>query len=502
MRRETVATSRVLPFNGEPQDGRKADAPWPAVEPFQTGRDDGADTHGAEAAEGIRRTEDLVRLYLREIGRIPLLTGEREVELGQQIERGQERIRRSIVAVPRVCGELMAFGQRLRTRETQADELLEAPDSADLSRAELKRVLAVFARIRRLDRALIHFEAARRRVRTRASREAVQARADRARETRRRLLGADVPLKLAVVWGWVRHVRVIAAELAECSRQLETPLEGEQQAASRRRTRELERWIGMPARRLAPILREIAAGELEVQQAKRALTEANLRLVVSIARRYLNRQMPLLDLIQAGNLGLMRAVDRFQYRRRFKFSTYATWWIRQAVTRTIADQARTIRVPVHTLETLTRLSRVARGLSQELGREVTQEELAARSSVPLRKLRFVLDSTRQPLRLEMAIGDDSELTEFVGDTRTLSPEDALVSRALTAQVERALSTLSPREASVLRLRFGIGEPRQHTLEEVGRRFDVTRERVRQIEVKALAKLRLSSGRELRAFTAC
>ena len=237
-----------------------------------------------------------------------------------------------------------------------------------------------------------------------------------------------------------------------------------------------------------------------MRQAKRELMEANLRLVVSVAKRYLGSDLSLLDLVQEGNIGLMKAVDRFQYRRGFKFSTYATWWIRQAITRAIADHSRTIRIPVHMVETLNRISRVNRGLVNEMGREATPEELAQRTGVPAKKVRLILESSRKPLSLETPIGEDSELGDFLEDKSAGSPNESLLNQDLTTQVERALSTLSPKEKEILRLRFGIGEEGEHTLEEVGQRFAVTRERIRQIEAKALRKLRHPlRGRNLRAF---
>jgi len=470
-------------------------------EPVQPGLEEleaVAEEEEPEALEERLPPEDPVRLYLREIGRVPLLTAEREVELGQQIERGQERIRRAIMAVPLVRRELMTLAEGLRRREVEPGELLEAPDGTELSEPELKRVLGMFAQIRRLDRELEDLEAARARARKPASRKAVQEWIAQNHQARVRLFG-DVPLKPAVVDRWVARVRALAQEAGGLARQLETAEPGER-AALRKRIREIEGQIGLPLKRLTTVLRDLDAGEFEVRQAKKALMEANLRLVVSIAKRYLNHDMPLLDLIQEGNIGLMKAVDRFKYRRGFKFSTYATWWIRQAITRAIADHARTIRIPVHMIETLNRLSRVNRALYQELGREPTPEELARRSGLPLRKVRLILESSKKPLSLETPIGEDSDLGDFLEDKRTPSPADSLLSQDLTQQVERALASLSPKEAEILRLRFGIGEEGEHTLEEVGQRFDVTRERIRQIEAKALRKLRSPlRGRGLRSF---
>jgi RNA polymerase primary sigma factor len=237
------------------------------------------------------------------------------------------------------------------------------------------------------------------------------------------------------------------------------------------------------------LLDRITGAEVRVRQAKREMIEANLRLVVSVAKRYLRSGLPLLDLVQEGNLGLLKAVDRFQYRRGFKFSTYATWWIRQAITRAIADRGRTIRIPVHMVETLNKVSRVGRSLTGELGREPTPEELAKRVRIPARKIKLVLDSARKPVSLETPVGEDAALGQFIEDTTAGSPADEVMTQDLTAQMERALGRLTARERDVLRLRFGIGDERSHTLEEVGARFALTRERIRQIEAQALRKLR-------------
>jgi RNA polymerase primary sigma factor len=456
-----------------------------------------AEEEDREAIEESLTPEDPVRLYLREIGRISLLTADKEVELGQRMERGQERVRRAIMAVPLVRRELAALAERLRKRDVASETFLEAPDGTELSDAEYKRVLNIFAHIRRLDRELADLEAARGRARKDESRRAIGEWVAQNHQSRVRLLG-DLPLKPMVVERWVSRVRSLSHELAGLARVVEAA--GPDKPAARRRMRELEAEVGLPHRRLVGLMRDVDAGEFEVRQAKKLLMEANLRLVVSIAKRYLNHDMPLLDLIQEGNIGLMKAVDRFKYRRGFKFSTYATWWIRQAITRAIADHARTIRIPVHMIETLNRLSRVNRGLFQELGREPTPEEIAKRSGLPLRKVRLILESSKKPLSLETPIGEDSDLGDFLEDKRTPSPSDSLLTQDLTQQIERALASLSPKEAEILRLRFGIGEEGEHTLEEVGQRFDVTRERIRQIEAKALRKLRSPlRGRGLRSF---
>jgi RNA polymerase primary sigma factor len=452
-----------------------------------------------EPVEESLSPEDPVRLYLREIGRISLLTSDQEVELGQRIERGQERVRRAIMAVPLVRRQLMELSERLRRREAAPEQFLEAPDGTELPEPELRRVLNVFARIRRLENELTELEASRKRARKAESRRAIQEWIANNLQDRVKLLG-DLPLKPIVVDRWVSRARQLAQELGGIVRALEATTDEATRLERRRRVRDLEAEIGLPHRRVVSVLRDLDGGEFEVRQAKKALMEANLRLVVSIAKRYLNHDMPLLDLIQEGNIGLMKAVDRFKYRRGFKFSTYATWWIRQAITRAIADHARTIRIPVHMIETLNRLARINRGLFQELGREPTPEEIAKRSALPLRKVRLILESCKKPLSLETPIGEDSDLGDFLEDKRTPSPADTLLTQDLTLQVERALAGLSDKEAEILRLRFGLGDDGEHTLEEVGQRFEVTRERIRQIEAKALRKLRSPlRGRGLRSF---
>ena len=433
-----------------------------------------------------------MRRYLREIGRVPLLTAAQEVTLGQRIERGQEKMRRAVLTVPVVRDALARLDERLRRGEADSRRIMEAPDGTPLGGPELKAVLGVFARIRRLDGELERLEAGCPRIRRARSRRDVRRRIAQNHRERARLLGA-LPLRPFVVDEWAARVRELFRELEELVLRLtgRSSRDGGEQARQRRR--DVERELGLPYRYAVRVVRALDAGEHQVGHAKRALVEANLRLVVAIARYYGNHGMELLDLVQEGNIGLVKAVDRFKYRRGFRFSTYATWWIRQAILRAISDQARTIRIPVHATTTLAVLGRVSRGLVQELGREPTFEEIAQRSALPASKVQRLLEASNRPLSLETPVGE-SVLREFLPDARNPMPLDVVLTEDTTVRLEQALETLPAREAEILRLRFGVGEEAEHTLEEVGRRFGVTRERIRQIQEQALHKLRSPSYR--------
>ena len=387
-------------------------------------------TNGAARA---RAHEDGVRWYLGEIGKVRLLTADQEVGIGRRIEDGQAAVRRALAGIPMAVQGLLEAGDALRRGETPADAVVVPHEADEPTPREVRCALAAFRRIRRLTganggrpRGAVRCEAIRRTV-------------------------ARMPLQPALVEAVVASVR--------------------DRAGSGKALAEIDRY------------------HRQVHAAKRELLEANLRLVVSVAKRYLGPNRQLLDLIQAGNLGLMRAVDRFQYRRGFKFSTYATWWVRQAIMRTIADQSRTIRLPAHMVETLYTISRVSRRLINALGRDPTPEELAREARVPAAKVRLLLEASRQTLSLETPIGDETELGDLLEDGSLSSPVDLVMARDLTAQVARVLASLDPREQEILRLRFGIGDRDEHTLAQIGHRFRLTRERIRQIEARALHKLR-------------
>jgi len=494
--------------------------------------------------ESYSKGNDPVRMYLSEMGSVSLLTRDEEVKIAKRIEEGEREVLEAALDSPITIRETILLAEKLRKEKITVKETIKDQEEEHLnSEYHTQRVLTLIDRIKELNEK--NREIQKLLMQDKGGpfdREDLRKNRIENKQNIVRLL-MDINFNKKQVERIVQRLKSLndrvekaVREIQECEKisgidlkeikrliRLMKKKEGagydeflDNKGLTREGLKEFEKIINsaqrrirrseveleMSAKKLKKIIQSIEDGETKAKEAKSELIEANLRLVISIAKKYTNRGLQFLDLIQEGNIGLMKAVDKFEYQRGYKFSTYATWWIRQAITRAIADQARTIRIPVHMIETINKLIRTSRYLVQEMGREPLPEEIAEKMELPLGKVRKVLKIAKEPISLETPIGEeeDSHLGDFIEDKKIISPSDSVINLNLSEQTRKVLATLTPREEKVLRMRFGIGEKADHTLEEVGQDFDVTRERIRQIEAKALRKLRHPSrSKRLKSF---